>query len=191
MIIDVKEGLHYASGDREIYINTLKDFYRSSPCLIEKLNNFYESKDLVNYAIEVHSLKGIAKNIGALRLSKLSLEHQLKSQQGDLTYVESHFHELISEWKQALAEIIQITGEAALKDNTPMSNGRKISDKEFNDRIEHITTAIDKYDCDVAAELLEELLCFELPDNIRKKVLKAYTLIQDFEYSAAAEQIKF
>ncbi len=84
-------------GDLEMYRETLKDFYDNLESRIEKIKNLKEAKDLPNYAIEVHALKSDSKYLGLTKLAELSLNHELKSKENDIGYVEEHYQELVDE----------------------------------------------------------------------------------------------
>ena len=59
-----------------------------------------------NYAIEVHALKSDSKYLGLTKLAELALNHELKSKENDLQYVEEHYQELL-EKVEAKKQIIQ------------------------------------------------------------------------------------
>lgn len=52
---------------------------------------------MANYAIEVHALKSDSKYLGLTRLAEISLNHELKSKENDINYVQEHFRELLDE----------------------------------------------------------------------------------------------
>ena len=74
------EGLSFQAGLERVYGQW--DVYKKSLKLtiseIEKcdinLNKFLEKRDMRNFSIEVHGMKGLLANIGALKLSALALE---------------------------------------------------------------------------------------------------------------------
>ncbi len=93
-------------GDLEMYRETLKDFYDNLESRIEKIKNLKEAKDLPNYAIEVHALKSDSKYLGLTKLAELSLNHELKSKENDIGYVEEHYQELMNEI-EAVKQIVK------------------------------------------------------------------------------------
>ena len=104
--IDLDSSLEIL-GDIEMYNETLNDFLDLIDERLEKIERYKESNDLENYAIEVHALKGDSKYLGFTKLAELSLNHQLKSQDGDEEYINNNYDELIEEVKR----IINITKE--------------------------------------------------------------------------------
>ncbi len=94
--IDVNSGVEIL-GDMEIYDETLQDFLNESESRMSKIEEYKNCGDMENYAILVHAMKGDAKYLGFTKLADMALEHQLKSQEGDTSYVNDHYDELIKE----------------------------------------------------------------------------------------------
>ena len=57
---------------------------------------------MTKYAIEVHSLKSDSKYFGFTKLAELSYNHELKSKDNDIEYVNNNFSELELEYKRIL-----------------------------------------------------------------------------------------
>ena len=104
--IDVDKGIELL-GDIEMYDETLQDFLDESAERMKRIALSYQNEDMENYAIDVHAMKGDANYLGFTKLAELSLEHQLKSQENDLTFVKMHYEELITEANR----IIQVVEE--------------------------------------------------------------------------------
>ena len=94
--IDVDAGIEIL-GDLDMYNDTLKDFLEVTKERLPKIEEYKNKEDLENYSIEVHAMKGDSKYLGLKKLAELSLNHQLKSQEGDISYINSNYDELISE----------------------------------------------------------------------------------------------
>ena len=111
--VDIDHALELL-GDMDMYNSTLEDFYTeiySSDFLSEiddKWNRIIEYKnksDMENYAIEVHSLKSDSKYLGLMKLSDIAYQHELKSKENNIEYVNEHFNELEDEYKKDLEVI--------------------------------------------------------------------------------------
>ena len=92
-------------GDMEMYNDTLKDFYDNLSTRIEKITFLKVNNDITNYAIEVHALKSDSKYLGFTKLADVALEHELKSKENDINYVNDNFQTLVAEVDK-LSEII-------------------------------------------------------------------------------------
>ena len=76
--------------------------------IVDKVNKLQEciiNKDMPNYATYVHAIKGEAHYLGFDKLVEMALDHQLKSQEGNLEYIQSSFNGLIQE----IARVIKVS----------------------------------------------------------------------------------
>ena len=80
-----------------MYNDTLNDFLIEQNTRVPDIQKYYHEKDMENYAILVHAMKGDSKYLGFTKLAELSLEHQLKAQDNDLNYVTEHYDEFMNE----------------------------------------------------------------------------------------------
>lgn len=97
--IDYKLGLENF-GSTEMYKQMLQDWYNE---VTEKWDRIVSNKEnMKEYSIDVHSLKSDSKYFGFTDLAKLSLDHELKSKDGDKEYINKHFNELETEYKRIL-----------------------------------------------------------------------------------------
>ena len=94
--IDVDSSIDLL-GDVETYNDTLKDFVEEYKEKIERIKNYKSSNNLNDYSIDVHSLKSDSKYLGFKKLAQISLDHELKSKDGDIDYINNNFDELINE----------------------------------------------------------------------------------------------
>ena len=104
--IDVDSAVNLL-GDMEMYEETLGDFLEESKTRLPKIEEDKKNGDMENYAILVHAMKSDSKYLGFTKLAELSLEHQLKSQENDIGYINSNYDTLIEEAKR----IIQVVSD--------------------------------------------------------------------------------
>ena len=94
--VDVDSALEIL-GDIEMYDETLNDFLEVSTERMPRLENAKNLGDMNNYAIDVHAIKSDSKYLGFTKLAEMALEHQLKSEENDIDYINQHYEELIKE----------------------------------------------------------------------------------------------
>ena len=94
--IDISSGIEIL-GDIDTYNDILKEFADNFPERLSKIEEYKNTSDMENYAIEVHAMKGDSKYLGFTKLADLALNHQLKSQDGDIDYINNNYSELITE----------------------------------------------------------------------------------------------
>ena len=85
-----------------MYNMTISDFLEE---VEEKWNNitlYKNNNDMKNYTIDVHSLKSDCKYLGFMKLADISYQHELKSRENDLEFVNNNFEKLEKEYKKVL-----------------------------------------------------------------------------------------
>ena len=94
--IDVEHGLELL-GDIEMYNDTIHEFLMGIEERVSMLEKYKMEVDMENYAILVHALKSDSKYLGFTKLAEISYEHELKSKEKDMNYIQYHYEELIVE----------------------------------------------------------------------------------------------
>ena len=89
-------------GDMGMYEDTLKDFKDSLAEKWSKIEQYKLNQDMKNYAIEVHSLKSDCKYLGFMDLANVAYEHEMKSKENDVDFVNNNFDRLSEEYTKLL-----------------------------------------------------------------------------------------
>jgi len=109
--LDTKSALKYLAGNKNLYLNILKDFYTRY-----KNFNAYEI-DEVNLKITFHTMKSLSANIGALELNKVIIELENKIEKN-----------LIDKLHQELSVVIDEIEMITTKDTDTKKEKKKITD---------------------------------------------------------------
>ena len=105
--LDLSAGVNNC-GDHEDYLDALYIFYSSVDEKADELENFLEYEDWTMYALRVHSLKSMARLIGAKKLGKTAamLEAAAREENYDLIRREtSDFLKAYREFKASLSPL--------------------------------------------------------------------------------------
>lgn len=94
--IDVDKGLELL-GDMGLYNETMIDFMNELKEKLPKLQSYKGSGDMGNYAILVHSIKSDSKYLGFTKLAELALDHEMKSKENDVNYINENYNSLLAE----------------------------------------------------------------------------------------------
>lgn len=81
-------------GDLDMYNETLKIVYESTPERMKRLAKYKDNQDMKSYSIEVHALKSDLKYIGFFELSNIPFKHEIESKNNNITYINKNFNEL-------------------------------------------------------------------------------------------------
>ena len=101
--VDIETSINALGLD--LYNETLGIFLDEIMDKINKLQNSLLTNNLKDYATYVHAIKGESSYLGFTELTKQSLEHQLKSQEGDIEYIKNNYTSLITE----LSRVIKVS----------------------------------------------------------------------------------
>ena len=94
--VDVEKGLELL-GDIDMYNETCEDFLNEINEKYPQAKAYKEQNDMPNYAILVHSIKSDSKYLGFTKLAELAYEHELKSKDNDIDFVNNNFSSLEDE----------------------------------------------------------------------------------------------
>ena len=95
--IDIDSSLELL-GDIETYNDILATFIEESDKRMLRIKENKEKGNMSDYAIDVHALKSDSKYLGFKKLAEISLNHELKSKENDIEYVNDNYDELINEY---------------------------------------------------------------------------------------------
>ena len=97
--VDINHGLELL-GDMEMYNMTMNDFMAEVDSKWNNIINYKNNSDMKNYSIEVHSLKSDCKYLGFMTLAEIAYQHELKSKDNDLEFVNNNFNQLENEYNK-------------------------------------------------------------------------------------------
>ncbi|MDO5155017.1 MAG: cache domain-containing protein [Eubacteriales bacterium] len=105
--LSVEEGLSYCMESKSFYLEILADYIDEDKETV--LDGYLESEDMKNYAIVVHSLKGVSKTIGCNSLYEKTFALQKASEEEDLAFVKENHGPAMKQYvalKKAIAEYL-------------------------------------------------------------------------------------
>lgn len=107
---DVEAGISLL-GDIDMYNEMMSGFIAESESRKPLLEEYKKNGDMENYAILVHAQKSDSKYLGIKKLAEMSLEHEMKSKENDIDFINQNFDLLINELKHVLAICKKYIGE--------------------------------------------------------------------------------
>ncbi len=104
--IDVKAGLGYCGGNKEFYIEMLREYVSSYNAHISDLSTYLSEHNMNDYETLVHSIKSTSRTIGAAEISELAFELEKASREGNEAFVSEH-HGKFSDDYAALKDMLE------------------------------------------------------------------------------------
>lgn len=99
--VDVDHALELL-GDMNMYNMTISDFISGVEDKWNKIVEYKNSNNMTDYAIVVHSLKSDCKYLGFMKLADIAYQHELKSKENDIEFINNNFDVLETEYKKIL-----------------------------------------------------------------------------------------
>ncbi len=100
-------GLLFCGGPQE-YLDALSFFAASIPSRTDELERLYLKADYENYTIKVHSLKSMAKALGATKLSVLAAEMEAAGKAGDIEAIRTGTGTLLAVYRGFAAPLARL-----------------------------------------------------------------------------------
>lgn len=181
---DETKGLRLINNDKELFYGILEKFKTNFSNLEERLNSLMAIKDFKTCEILVHSIKGIAINVGAMPLSKIAkeLEAQFKSRK------HANIIDFIVELNIVITEIakyLELHSDDSGEDGV---EGKKKTGgiKELKNLLTSLQEAIVNNDPVNSKSILKEINLYSFSDTLKDTLgsLKKSISYYDFDESA-------
>ncbi|MDO4188482.1 MAG: Hpt domain-containing protein [Lachnospiraceae bacterium] len=101
--IDINAGIENCGGMKDFYVEILDSFVEEGKK--EAIIKEYADKDLEMYAIDVHSLKGTLRLIGAMAAGDVAEKLQFAAEAKDMATIDSLHDTLVEMIDASLTEI--------------------------------------------------------------------------------------
>ena len=89
-------------GSEKLFWKVLKDYYRVIERKADTIKNMEEAKDWAGYTIEVHALKSVSKQIGAMELSRRAQELEKAGNARNIAFILKHTDEMLERYRAYL-----------------------------------------------------------------------------------------
>lgn len=128
--VDLNKSLELF-GDMIMYDESLGDFMAEIENKLYKIAHFKDAVDMPNYAILVHSLKSDAKYFGFTKLAELAYEHELKSKEKNIIFVNDNYKTLMDEANR-IVEVVKKYLSSSNKTVSPIVKSEDTPIKEIS-----------------------------------------------------------
>ena len=195
--IDISQGLLRIGGNLNAYKNVLGKFISHQQDAIAQINQAVENQQLEQAQRLVHTIKGVAGNIGANDLEQSAARLEPLIEQPLLSQPkEPNYQNALQELEQKLSTLITNI-EASLNSQTEQSTtsteaNNNQQDIRLNDCLElseQLLALLDEYDMQ-AQESLEQLCQTITNNDDRQQLAPLQQLISNYEFEQAAEHLR-
>ncbi len=179
---DIEAGLTRMGQNKELYSKLLKGFQAEVETIWSKLKLGYELEDWFSVAMNAHSIKGIASNVGADQLAKVASDFEAMVEQGGRD---------LKDLYQQFEESFIYTSSAVLS----WRMGGVVSNDVKNLNIGKFVTLLDELEKLIIESSFEvgtmaEELCNLANGSIFEAVVQElYDFLNDFDYASSEEKL--
>ncbi len=100
--INLEQGLKNMGGSVETYDEILTIYFEELADKLERIRKNGTLGDMKAYSVDVHSLKSTSASIGAMDLSEMAKEHEMRSKKDDSLFVRKNLGRLCAECEKML-----------------------------------------------------------------------------------------
>jgi len=179
--LDAADGIRRVGGNRVLYARLCGDFAQRYERTIDELEQWCRQSDAQALAHALHSLKGVAGNIGAQRTHHHAATLERLAREGDIAGVHEGLTALAEALHASLADAHRVAGTSV----PPPAQGRGERDGEdVASGLERLAALIQTGDAD-AIDLVQALDATGLSDQARQLFLRLQSDITDYDFSNA------
>ncbi len=147
--VDVSISMERLGGDGQLYGRILKKFANNFAAFPERLKNMSLAEDSSVVARELHTLKGVAANIGAGKIQKTAAYLEEALRKGDDIFGAVEFEQLEN-------ELAITVGEINLLEDTPRSqDGELMTKEQLQAKISDLKDLLNNYDVRAVAAMAQ------------------------------------
>ena len=178
--ISIENGLSLAKGDIDIYLDLIEMFIKEHEKQ-EVMQELIAQRNMKEYAVLVHGLKGNARTLGADKLADMAYEHEMKSKAENAEYVTDHWEELVAVWEETQEGFREFYGGyRQTNDKYGMINS---SNGEWmllsQDDLDNVIMLLDDFQKAQAVEQLHEWINQPLEQEMHARIKAALIALED------------
>ena len=156
--LDTETALKLA-GSKELYFKILKEYYRNIQSKSIKIKELQMQQDIKLYTIEVHALKSLSKQIGAMELSEIAAKLEKAGNDNNIDFINAETDYLLQKYVGYIDML-----KPYCKEEKEKTGGKALVDKEAVCRLlEKMLVAVDELDIDAMEEVVLALEKYEYP----------------------------
>ncbi|MDD6327211.1 MAG: ATP-binding protein [Lachnospiraceae bacterium] len=193
-IFDAQLGLTYTAGNKELYLDILKEYVEKATEMKNFITSSFKSEDWSNYVIKVHALKSTSLTIGAAPLSELAKELELSGKAAKYDLILQKTDLLLEQYEDVLKAAEGYLNEhnifiaTAVEQEIAAVSDENIDHEIIDKYAAAFKIALEEFDTDQAEEIYAKVT---QEGNVYGRIFsKIIEQIRNFEYDLAEEEIE-
>ena len=190
--ISIRQGLNYAGGNRDVYLDLIEMFLKGKEQQEQRIRELLEKGEIAEYGVLTHGLKGNARMLGADRLADIAFEHEKAGKAGQIEYAREHWDELAQEWERCRQSLDVFYHE--YRQDEPEKYAAVSGDETIEisqEELDGVIKLLDEFQTPQATEQMKAWLEQPLDPKMHQKIRDAVLAIEEeFDEEKAIEILK-
>lgn len=167
--LDIDEGIAHCDNAND-YINALTIFAASIDDKSDEIRNYLTKDNIQMYILRVHSLKSIARLVGAKELSELAAELEKAGKMGDMKLINDKTDTLLELYTSFKKLLSRLFDEVILNEDEARKILPSVSEETLNDAYMSMAEFTYCYDAGSIKMVLNALSDYKLKEEDEAKV---------------------
>ncbi len=184
--VDVQAGIENYGNSRQRYIQILRYIYDDGEEQIVRMKKQVRENRYDDYLFEVHALKGLAKGIGAMKLSETARTQEMAAREKNYNVITEGADHLFEQYRMLLANIkfvfqdngIALTEEVKMQDV-------ELTPSEYTAQLLSMMGSLDMLEQQEAEKKVNAMLSFRMEESKRSTLEDVKRCIKNFDYDEA------
>ena len=185
--INMAAALEKYGGDTDIYHSILRAYCNDITEYETSLQKMFEARDMKNFTIAVHAIKGASRGVGADSLGELAFSLEKHGKNGDWASIESEYP-LFANALHDMVAAVQAYVAAVLPDAQPADEKTSLDGFSADD-IQALKSACSDMDYTAAEEILNRMDACSYPPADAEKLKTMLKYCADFEYDLLEDAV--
>lgn len=184
--VDIKQGMENCGGQLKDYLSVLEIAWRYGSKQLAELKQLYQNRNIENYTIKVHSLKSMAKNLGANAISEMARLQEEAGKEGNWSYIEDHTEKLQTLQHgllEKIEDVLQHFGQLQPKAEQPKE---ELPEEQVRLILVNILNCVNNFDFTKVFDILDEMK----KQHLSKKYQDVFSQIGEFMDDLAVDEVR-
>ena len=181
---DLESALKRVNHNKELYKNILADFYTQYQNVESRIKKLAAENDLEELEGLIHTLKGLAGNIGATSLHQAAVELDKALKTG------SDFEKLLQEFYQELRKVLEQLQSKQLTASIESASREEIAQGEVKDLLEDLKIDLKNYKANQAKDIAQQIKNYSWQQEEQKLVAELAAAIDSYDFEEARELLE-
>ena len=142
-------------GSEKMYYNLLKEYHKAIPAKAALIKEHLKNQDWPNYTVEVHALKSLSRQAGALELADMAAELEKAGNDRNTEFIEKYTDPMLHKYLEYEPLIGSIFDSKAEDKKSKIKE--KASKKKMTELFDMMSVALDNLDIDMMEKVITGL----------------------------------